>query len=312
MSEEEELPKQKKNSATKPRPVSRGQTRNPKKPWRSEAEQQKRASSKPALQGGDLIAAQQQPAELDKPSQEQQPRRVDDDDDDDDRCIVCCETMTYCGLGECNHRACCGLCTFRLRTLHKDEKCVMCKQLLKRVFIVKPDDPRNYEDLRKLTWGKLGFGVVGDDKSDIYYSDDCLEFKSQMDSLRAFRCGECTETFPSIARTEKHLSEAHGKVLCKLCLEFRGLFFMEHQRMTPAELAAHSRTGDDVQSIEGHPACKFCRNTLFYNSDALYKHLNEAHESCHLCAKQGSKYQYFRDYKALEAHFFQAPMGAVT
>ena len=36
------------------------------------------------------------------------------------------------------------------------------------------------------------------------------------------------------------------------------------------------------------------------------KHLNEAHESCHFCAKQGTKYQYFRDYKSLEMHFDQA------
>jgi hypothetical protein len=231
-----------------------------------------------------------------------------------ERCIVCCERMDCCGLGECGHRICCGLCTFRLRLLHHDEKCVLCKAKLEKVFIIRLTEPRTFADFQKLVWGKIGgAGLVVDDRTanvgSAFFTEECLDFKQQIDSLREARCDECSPPvkFANVKSLERHLADVHhGKSICKLCLEHRGLFLMEHARMTPAELTAHYQRGDGTKSFEGHPTCKFCRNLSFYNTDQLYKHLNDAHETCHLCAKQGTRYQYFRDYPSLEIHFGQA------
>lgn len=232
-------------------------------------------------------------------------RAMDDGEDDEDRCVVCCDKLENYSIGECGHKSCCGLCTFRLRQLHSDTRCVICKHNLERVFIVDAKSQASFSELNQRVWGNVGAGGVrvDDVDSSIVFSEDCLGFKSVMDKLRELRCGECQQKFPNVKSLEKHLSMSHGKSLCSLCLEYRGLFFMEHARMSPKELDEHCKHGDGTKSFEGHPTCKFCKGSLFYNNDQLYKHLNEKHETCHICAKSGKRYQYFKDYANLELHF---------
>lgn len=207
-------------------------------------------------------------------------------------------------MGECQHRRCCAMCALKLRIKHKDERCVLCKAQLDKVFVVKREDSRKFDQLVKNTWDNVGGrGMILDEQSAMFFSQDCNDLLGKFNALREFRCGECEQKFPNVKGLEKHLEMVHAKFLCKLCLEFRGLLLMEHPRYTAAELVVHYRPGD---GHEGHPSCKFCKGHSFYNSDALYKHLNEKHELCHLCAKAGSRYQYFRDYAALEHHFGEA------
>jgi hypothetical protein len=88
-----------------------------------------------------------------------------------------------------------------------------------------------------------------------------------------------------------------------LCLEFGNRFVMELPRLSRQQLAMHSRSGDRNSAFTGHPTCQFCSQKAFYNDDWLYKHLKENHESCFLCTRAGSRFQYFENYTTLQTHF---------
>lgn len=71
------------------------------------------------------------------------------------------------------------------------------------------------------------------------------------------------------------------------------------------ELGRHRSKGDEsLGNQNGHPACRFgsCVKR-FYDNDALYEHLRDAHEHCTLCEKLGVSNQYFENYKALAQHY---------
>lgn len=49
------------------------------------------------------------------------------------QCLVCCSEMAEVGLGACNHKAVCGVCTLRLRLCYGRRDCPLCKTELKEV-----------------------------------------------------------------------------------------------------------------------------------------------------------------------------------
>ena len=87
-------------------------------------------------------------------------------------CLLCCEPLTFVGLGECGHRTCCSKCTLRWRMLHKDASCVVCKQPMERVFVVRVDDERTHDALVQQTWGRVASrGLEFDEATSVYFAD---------------------------------------------------------------------------------------------------------------------------------------------
>lgn len=209
-------------------------------------------------------------------------------------CAVCFSKMDLVSVGECGHRVCCATCAFRLRELHCDEKCVICKTALPKLFIVPQADSRTFQDLCKPA---LATSLVQDQATSIYLTwPECEKFKLEMDGMRRIEC--CGVVYPNAGQLGRHLETSHKHKLCQLCLDHRGLFFQEHPRLTLAQLAQHVK--------REHPSCKFCHNKPFYNQDAMGKHLSEKHEQCHVCTKlagAGGNVDYFKDYESLEVHF---------
>ena len=72
----------------------------------------------------------------------------------------------------------------------------------------------------------------------------------------------------------EHVKEKHGKDFCMRCVGGRKCFVREQVAYTPQELRAHGRAE--------HPVCEYCRLAV-YDSDALYKHMQDAHFLCHVC-----------------------------
>jgi hypothetical protein len=216
---------------------------------------------------------------------------------------VCSEPLQACALMDCGHRTCCALCATRLCLLHNDKKCVLCKQVPEKVFVVPLADRRTHAELAKQSWGDRTSGFALDDASGFFFAETCRASLVRLQRLREPRCTKCAQTFGSSVELQRHLESGHQQFLCALCLEFAGKFLMEHPRMTRAQLQLHSRSGEAKLGFAGHPTCKFCQAKAFYNDDHLYKHLKEEHESCFLCTRAGQRFQYFEHYSALQTHF---------
>ncbi len=86
-----------------------------------------------------------------------------------------------------------------------------------------------------------------------------------------------------------------------LCAENKQSFPSEQKIYTQAQYEKHLRKGDG-DGGNGHPNCEFCRKR-FYDSTALFVHLNKDHYSCHLCDKMGIKFKYYSNYKDVETHY---------
>ena len=104
------------------------------------------------------------------------------------------------------------------------------------------------------------------------------------------------------------MKEAHENFMCDLCITNRPLFPMEHKRfLDKAAIASHIKKGENGNSaFKGHPVCTFCNRRHFFDKEQLLKHLNQAHQNCHICKrKNGGKAQFFKDYPSLKEHFNQ-------
>lgn len=67
------------------------------------------------------------------------------------------------------------------------------------------------------------------------------------------------------------------------------------------DLGCSQAPGVQAHVAQGHPACEFCA-TRFFDSDALYKHMNTAHCSCLVCRRAAGNFRYFRTPDGLRTH----------
>ncbi len=55
----------------------------------------------------------------------------------EDCCVVCAEPLTFTAYGPCGHKDACSKCVCRLRSVLKDQRCVICQQTLASVFVTR-------------------------------------------------------------------------------------------------------------------------------------------------------------------------------
>jgi len=217
--------------------------------------------------------------------------------------VVCSEPLLFCTLLDCGHRQCCSLCAMRLHVLMNDAKCVLCKRVPSKVFVVPVADRRSHAQIADQAWGERTHGFTLDESSGFYFADGLAKHLAELRRLREPRCDVCASSFATADELCKHLTSAHKLSICALCLQHGGRFLRELPLMTRNQLAHHNKSGDANSAFAGHPSCRFCPQALFYNDDGLYKHLKETHEACFICARLGSRFQYFDNFAALNAHF---------
>jgi hypothetical protein len=104
-----------------------------------------------------------------------------------------------------------------------------------------------------------------------------------------------------------HVKKEHNLVYCDLCAADRKVFLNEQTLYNPKELVQHYEDWDggvaEQTRLKGHPACQFCKRH-FYGNDQLYEHLQRNHFTCHICERDNILYQYYKDYRSLEKHFY--------
>ena len=123
-------------------------------------------------------------------------------------CVVCCEKRDLWGLGSCNHSDVCYLCVLRLRVLHRDRRCPICKQESENLVIT----PHR---------GALYDSVMGGPKDGKLQLDRVWQIWMQgkaaqkaLRDLRHPRCTECLRAQPEGMNFRyKHLKElqAHAR-----------------------------------------------------------------------------------------------------
>lgn len=228
-------------------------------------------------------------------------------------CIICRDPLVCVAVLQCNHKQVCPTCIMRLRVYENDKNCVYCKAISEKVFVTDDFDD-NYETFD--AWDGANLSVKKYQDCEIYFKNTSKVDKiySKIQNLRLFKCNlqSCPEKDKnqgSIKNLKKHLVALHKKYLCDLCLNSRNLFVGELQRFSKSELANHLTKGSPLEGLHPHPKCTHCTDAKngiykrFYDNDALYSHLKDAHEQCHICFKQGDRYYFLRDRHSLIDHY---------
>ena len=225
------------------------------------------------------------------------------------------------GILACGHNDVCGTCHLRLRHLHSDNKCPMCKTVNPQVIVAPPG--KLWEDYE--IWGnELGADFVY--RQDVGMFFPVEYYQEEIQPLFGYHCTSCNEydgTTPDaniyeqqqqgkkkkkvptpLMALQDHLRNTHKLALCQLCVDFKRDFVSQLPRFTPTQLRTHLSKGDGSDSgFKGHPLCEFCRPKRFYDVTQLHHHLQTEHYKCHVCDKQGLHNQFFRNYASLQHHF---------
>lgn len=226
-------------------------------------------------------------------------------------CVICTEdNIKFAAVGLCEHSIC-SLCSMRIRVKSNDKSCPLCKQAMDIVVVYSTVSKGNhsFESYGLSDLDSPAPGLDIDHRAGMIYAD-CRKHYVEMDNLRSIVCPlkKCNERFPTDKNLIKHLSAVHpGHVLCKLCLQHRPLFISEQNLMTIGELKKHmsalpgALTGAGGDKTAGHPLCLFC-DEYFYDSSALYIHMKQEHQTCHLCPAE-YQHRFYPSMEELKTHF---------
>jgi hypothetical protein len=211
----------------------------------------------------------------------------------------------------CGHDEICGLCHLRLRFLHDDRKCPICKAAHEQIIVVDDDDDDNDKKMF------ADYSIWGDDLGPQFYYHSSTGiffpktyYRTVVEPLFGYHCTvpKCpseyggSQPLESLEQLQDHLRTAHRLTLCQLCVDHKRDFVAKLPRYSPQGLHKHCTVGSATD--KGHPVCEFCRPTRFYDITHLHQHLHREHYKCHVCEHHlGMDNQFFKNYKSLEKHF---------
>jgi hypothetical protein len=253
---------------------------------------------------------------------------------DHNHCLVCYSELTVRGKTPCDHNDICGVCHLRLRHLHDDKHCPICKTTNETIIVDYESDQKLFEQYP--LWGsELGAGYYFEESVGMFFP--IIYHEQEILPLFRYACTKCdydpiynvngtaaTEvTTGDVAKPDSiasknnkkvqtsplrllqdHLRTQHRLAMCQLCVDNQRDFVARLPRMTAKQLQTHLRNGDGADSgFTGHPVCEFCHPKRFYDLTALHMHLQKDHYNCHVCTSMGLPNQFFKNYSSLERHF---------
>ena len=102
-------------------------------------------------------------------------------------CLVCYSDLTVRGKLDCGHDDICGVCHLRMRFLHDDKKCPICKQENDKV-IVDEDPQKKFRDYPQ--WGdEIGAGFMYRADVGMFFQQDYYD--QEIVPLFAYACNKC-------------------------------------------------------------------------------------------------------------------------
>ena len=235
----------------------------------------------------------------------------DDLMDDNELCLICCgnDLKSERGITPCNHNSVCGPCHIRLRYLHSDLRCPVCKTSNDRIIVDadcnnENEEPKIFDNYE--IWGdELGQDFIFREDVKIFFREPYYD--KEVTPLFSLACKQRGCNYVSkrgLKSLSDHLRTKHTMSFCNLCVEAKRDFISNLPRFRPEQLKYHQSKGDGKSSgFKGHPICEFCRPKRFYDLTKLHEHLNKQHYKCHVCERQNNPNQFFKDYDKLAIHF---------
>eukprot|EP00586_Coscinodiscus_wailesii_P008873 CAMPEP_0172522240 /NCGR_PEP_ID=MMETSP1066-20121228/293020_1 /TAXON_ID=671091 /ORGANISM="Coscinodiscus wailesii, Strain CCMP2513" /LENGTH=420 /DNA_ID=CAMNT_0013305227 /DNA_START=13 /DNA_END=1271 /DNA_ORIENTATION=- len=233
-------------------------------------------------------------------------------------CLICCtdDLPLARGITPCGHDDVCASCHLRLRFLHSEKRCPICKNVNEKIIVDADNDDSDdggtaphkpYDDYG--VWGDdLGAGFVFRENVSMFFRQEYYD--AYVVPLFSFACtiADCGHKIGGKKSLLDHLKKAHGLHMCNLCITAKRDFISQLPRYTANQLKKHMSKG--IGGIEsgdkGHPMCDFCAPQRFYDLTKLHEHLNKHHYKCHVCERQGRSNQFFKNYDTLAIHFDKA------
>lgn len=216
------------------------------------------------------------------------------DDSSDNLCIVCCKSVQYYSIGECDHPVCFE-CSTRMRVLYEQKECPICRQIMPLVIFtekVKPFKEINHNDFHFDDSAKISFENA-----------DIMKAYYDLQTIKCPKCRSSNQTaFMDFKALQAHVKEEHNHTYCDLCVKHLKIFPFERRAYSKSELITHNKQGDrNDRSHKGHALCQFC-NERFFDVDLLYRHLRKDHLFCHFCDADGQN-KFYSEYRYLRDHF---------
>mmetsp|Transcript_11584 Transcript_11584/g.32073 ORF Transcript_11584/g.32073 Transcript_11584/m.32073 type:complete len:862 (-) Transcript_11584:68-2653(-) len=234
-------------------------------------------------------------------------------DNDDHHCLICYNELDFKTLLPCNHNSFCPVCVLRMRHLHNDKKCPICKQEHEQVICEETSKQEHESFSEYPIWGnELGEEYIYRETVGMFFRTEY--YHREIQPLLSYPCMYCKE-FDGVTAAaadgkktaqrllQDHLRTKHRLQLCQLCVDHQRDFVSQLPLFTPTQIQVHLKQGDKGTAFNGHPICEFCKPKRFYDMTQLHMHLNQEHYKCHVCDKAGIPNQFFKNYKSLERHF---------
>lgn len=238
-------------------------------------------------------------------------------------CIVCCDPMECFAMYPCTHIIC-YKCATKLTFMYKDKACPLCKSskgkpifksgadedvvpvpgpdqgcLSNTQFLKEGDSCANRAGAASDSACLAGKPYFLEDENAIYTSEAMY---NKIGSLLVKRCKKCKRVCKNNEMLADHYKEAHSKLPCFICLNNNHQFWFEVSLYDPEALEKHKKGRLSEAGFAGHTFCVHC-SVYFYNKEEAKKHCQSEHQLCTVCDILGRKFQFYRNYSALEDHY---------
>jgi len=196
-----------------------------------------------------------------------------DEDHGAAKCLICFDDVAGCrAKTPCGHNEICAQCHVRLRFLHSDKKCPICKSVNDRIIVDKDYNDsgefKAYDEYEQ--WGDdIGSNYIFRSDVDMFFTKEYHE--NVVTDLFSFDCGipDCKDhKFKNNKQLKKlfaHLRVSHKRFLCQLCVDNKRDFVSSMPRMTASELRKHESNGDGLESgFKGHVSLCVIQTQRFF------------------------------------------------
>lgn len=252
----------------------------------------------------------------------------EEENEDTATCLICYGELKHVGLVKCGHDDICGMCHLRLRFLHDDLLCPVCKTSNEHVIVISNTSSRTAKFEDYPVWNDNDIGPQFTFDKNMFFQH--AYYKEQVKPLFSLSCTACPDftnqedtyicqevptaagkkassnknqkkkRLTALDALQQHLRAQHSPSLslCILCVEHKVDFISRLPYRTAGQLKQHNN-----DKKRGHPICQFCAPKRFFDLQALHTHLNKEHYKCHICEQQNLSDQFYKSYTSLQRHF---------
>lgn len=214
---------------------------------------------------------------------------------------ICCgdefdEEKCLYAIGSCNHAALCGMCSLRSRLIVKDFTCCICRRRLDKVLCTSnASTPFSHQIKEMKALRKSKSETEGGKGKYVFHQASGMHVPAQymskvLNAVIEYKCKVCNEVlggWSCLKSIKKHLYDKHQLLICDVCGANGNchIFASELECYTQEELRSHVKGSSKGGTLGGHPTCDLCKK-IFYDTDQLYRHINDEHYCCYICEIQ--------------------------